>query len=289
MPHSGPRAIKAARKSARVSLSERGSPRLVENTLTPSSLPPFCEGVQRGMRRRSERYVEREDRSTRSIYARTRRARRVYASKAARDDATARRGKGKQSDTEKRKPRRGWRRSVGRESDGRRKKAGLVRVRRVCKRRAARGGCTAPTFRGEAGDPIAMHHPVLYQQLPAIAAPMRPPSQLLFSAFVSLSPSFSLFLSLSLSLSFSPLFLFRPTRFVASAAARSSSSRSHSPFSRFSPFGSTFSSLPRPALSIFYLFRKRGHVPLDYSCPGFRSAQFDRRRRRSFLPPRDSP
>lgn len=36
----------------------------------------------------------------------------------------------------------------------------MERIRRVCKRRAARG-CTAPTFRGEAGDPIAMHHPVL--------------------------------------------------------------------------------------------------------------------------------
>jgi len=27
--------------------------------------------------------------------------------------------------------------------------------------RCARGGRTAPTFRGEAGDPMAMHHPVL--------------------------------------------------------------------------------------------------------------------------------
>ncbi|KYN36735.1 hypothetical protein ALC56_08526 [Trachymyrmex septentrionalis] len=80
--------------------------------------------------------------------------------------------------------------------------AGLERVRRVCKRRAARGGCTAPTFRGEAGDPIAMHHPVLYQQLPAIAAPTRPPRN-----FSSLLPSPSLSLSLSLSLSPS-LFLF---------------------------------------------------------------------------------
>ncbi|KYN20550.1 hypothetical protein ALC57_07039 [Trachymyrmex cornetzi] len=119
-------------------------------------------------------------------------------------------------------------RSIGRESDG----------RRVCKRRAARGGCTAPTFRGEAGDPIAMHHPVLYQQLPAIAAPTRPPRN-----FSSLLPSFSLSLSLSLSLAVSfSLFLSLPSpHFVASAATRSFSFRF--PSSRFSPFGRAFSPL----------------------------------------------
>lgn len=82
-----------------------------------------------------------------------------------------------------------------------------------------------------------MHHPVLYQQLSAIAAPMRPPRN--FS-----SPLLSLFLSHFLSLSFSsfPLPL-SSLRFVASAATRSFSFRSRSPSARFSPFGSTFSPL----------------------------------------------
>lgn len=79
-------------------------------------------------------------------------------------------------------------------------------LRRVCKRRAARGGCTAPTFRGEAGDPIAMHHPVLptttrYSRTYATSSPF--PflfaASLLSSAFVSASSSLFLFLTSVLS------------------------------------------------------------------------------------------
>lgn len=140
---------------ARVSLSERGSPRLVENTrCNPTdsvvarapatsemraakgdACNAACIAGASGMR---EREREREGRARdRYMHARGREER--TASKAAHDGATARRGKGKQSDIEERKPRRGWRRSIGRESDGRRKRRVLERVRRVCKRRAARG------------------------------------------------------------------------------------------------------------------------------------------------------
>ncbi|KYM99884.1 hypothetical protein ALC62_09505 [Cyphomyrmex costatus] len=113
------------------------------------------------------------------------------------------------------------------------KAAGLERVRRVCKRRAARGGCTAPTFRGEAGDPIAMHHPVLYQQLPAIVVPTRP-SRNFSSLSLSLFPLPPLSLSFLVSSSFSFIaalcrfrrnsrsllshFVFRPRVFLRSVA-----------------------------------------------------------------------
>lgn len=106
----------------------------------------------------------------------------------------------------------------GKEDGGR---EGLERIRRVCKRRAARGGCTAPTFRGEAGDPIAMHHPVL-------------PTTIRYSCtYATLSQ-----LHFSLSLSF---FFFPSHRRALSLPTRSFSFRSP----RFSPFGedSAFSRL----------------------------------------------
>lgn len=152
-------------------------------------------------------------------------------------------------------------------------------LRRVCKRRAARGGCTAPTFRGEAGDPIAMHHPVLptttrYSRTYATPSPLlllpRSITSLLLSPRFFLSPSHFRFLS-------SPTLFF----FALSLLLRSFSPSLAAPFPPPPP------PPPPPArrsLSIFYLFRERHYIPLDCPCPGFPSAYFDRRRRSSFSP-----
>lgn len=94
----------------------------------------------------------------------------------------------------------------------------MERIRRVCKRRAARGGCTAPTFRGEAGDPIAMHHPVLPTTIRYSCTYARPSRNFtsLFCSCLSLSLTSSLIAALCRFRLVRSRFVLRPRVFLRS-------------------------------------------------------------------------